>query len=64
MKKIDFLGNELQVGDDVVFVEPGYRHFLLGKIVKFTEKTVFIEYEKNNYKYSIKQTANQLVKVK
>lgn len=66
--KRDFFGTELAVGDTVAFVAPGYRHLAKGKIVKFTEKMVFITY-KNTWNFGdqdpgsdIKQTPEQLIK--
>ncbi len=69
MKK-DFFGTELDIGDTVAFVAPGYRHLAKGTITKFTEKMVFISYQntwnfsKPGYPSEIKQTADQLVKWK
>jgi hypothetical protein len=40
---VDFLGNEIKVGDTVVYVEKGYRNFEVGKIVRITDKTVLID---------------------
>jgi hypothetical protein len=40
---VDFLSNEIKVGDTVVFVELGYRNFEIGKIVRITDKTVLID---------------------
>jgi hypothetical protein len=39
---VDLLGNEIKVGDTVVYVEKGYRNFEVGKIVRTTDKTVLI----------------------
>lgn len=67
MKK-DFFGSELNVGDTVAFIAPGYRMLTKGTITRFTEKTVIIEYI-NNWNYGnsgiaceIKQTPGQLIK--
>lgn len=38
----DFLGKPLEIGDEVVFIEPGYRSLKKGKIVKITKCFVFI----------------------
>ncbi len=38
----DFLGNELSVGDTVVFVQLGYRNLLKGKIKSLTARTAAI----------------------
>lgn len=41
--KIDFLGNELQVGDDVVTILSRYRELNRGKIVSMADKMITIE---------------------
>ena len=40
----DFFGNELVVGDEVAFCEPGYRTLITGKIQHFTPQKVRVEY--------------------
>lgn len=63
----DFLGNEIQIGDPIVFMELGYRNLVKGKIIKITEKgTVFIEYYRNqiNKIDTCKQDASQVIKIK
>ena len=59
----DYVGNELAVGDEVILVMPRYREFVKGKIIKMTEKTVFLKYVDGNYEYEVKQTPRQLIKV-
>lgn len=58
----DFLGNELNIGDEVVFITPGYRDYTKGKILYFTSQFVRIESDKI-HKKGIKQTPNQLIKI-
>ncbi|AGS81119.1 hypothetical protein [Caulobacter phage Cr30] len=41
----DFLGNILELGDEVIFMRPGYRDFVFGKIIKFTPQKVKVEYQ-------------------
>lgn len=41
----DFLGRELQLGDFVIFKNPGYSDLTLGKVVKITPKMVRLEYK-------------------
>ena len=41
---IDFLGKEVQVGDEVIIVEPHYHNLIRGLIVKFTPKGVKVNY--------------------
>lgn len=63
MKK-DFLGNELQVGDDVILIEQGYRNFIKGKIVRETPFYFFIKYlDYDKYREEIKQKGYQLIKI-
>jgi hypothetical protein len=48
----DFLGNELAIGDIVIFPQPRYRHLKRGKIVSFHKSKIKIEYkmwEENDY---------------
>lgn len=60
----DFLGQELNIGDEVVFIQLGYRNLLRGKIKKITEKTVLIEHKKTNtYSTETKQFPSQVVKI-
>ena len=40
----DFLGKEVQVGDEVVIIEPHYHDLIRGSIVKFTPKGVKVKY--------------------
>lgn len=61
----DFLKQELAVGDKVVFIQPGYREYMVGTIKRFTAKFVVIEYwpYSGSYVRELKQTPCQLVKV-
>jgi hypothetical protein len=60
----DFLGQELKVGDTVVFVQLGYRNLLKGKIERLTLKTAFLSHPMTNTcSTETKQFHNQLVKV-
>jgi hypothetical protein len=47
MKK-DFLGNELNIGDKVVFMQIGYRGLMEGVITKLSEKKATISHDKTN----------------
>ena len=61
----DYLGNELKVGDPVIFITPGYRDYSKGVIKRFTEYYVFIEKEKHgHFDKEIKQTSNRLILIK
>jgi uncharacterized phage-like protein YoqJ len=39
----DFLGNELAVGNKVIYMQQGYREFRIGTIEKFTKHYVILE---------------------
>lgn len=63
--KTDFLGNELQLDDEVVFIQLGYRNLLNGKIIKMTDKTCLIEHEPTNIgNTTSKQFYTQVLKIK
>ena len=46
----DFLGKQLDVGDEVVLTAPQYRHLVKAKVVAFTPKKVRVEYN-NTWTY-------------
>lgn len=62
----DFNGNRILIGDEVVFMAPGYRQFVKGTIKKITAEKVEIEYI-NNWNYSegktmtVKQSHSQVI---
>lgn len=60
--KTDFLGNELKLNDEVVFIQLGYRNLLKGKIIKMSDQMCQIEHEKTNDGRTItKQSYKQIV---
>lgn len=59
----DFLGRDLAVGDEVVFIQLGYRNLLRGRIIKITAKTVLIEHAPAAYSTQTKQFHDQVVKI-
>lgn len=61
----DFMGQELAIGDTVVFIVPNYRELVKGTVVRFTDCFAVITYIRPRYTTpsSIKQTGEQLVKV-
>lgn len=66
--KVDFLGNEINVGDRVIFEAPKYRDFVIGKVISKAEKTCQIEFLNtlNNSKGFIdvfRQFYGQLIKL-
>ena len=56
----DFIGNELAVGDEIVFMTISYRDLRKGKIIKITPKMVIIDY---GCRKTIKQNHDQVVKI-
>jgi len=63
MKK-DFLGNELSVGDKVVFMKLKYRDFEVEYIVSMADKSCKIEHEKDNLsRTECRQFYSQIIKV-
>ena len=66
---LDFMGKELSVGDTVIMIAPGYRHFCKGTIISFTARLCRVEYYNDwNYPSSplqieMLQDGHQLVKV-
>lgn len=45
MPAVDFIDQDLAIGDWVVAMLPGYRTFMLAQVVAFTPKMVRIEYK-------------------
>lgn len=65
----DFLGRDLEIGDSVVIIAPGYRDLVLARIMKFTAKQVKVSYM-NTWNFGkpgryaeLLQYPSQLVKV-
>lgn len=60
----DYLGNEIKVGDKVVFYQLKNREFYKGIISKITEKTVIIEHDPIVFgRTSTKQFHYQIIKI-
>lgn len=62
----DFLGNDLEVGDDVVSIELGYKNLYKTKIVKITSKTIFVEAPRKYQSYlrePVKRFSSQIIKI-
>lgn len=60
----DYLERELNIGDDVLLIEPGYRNYKVGTIKRFTKMYCIVEY-KTDYGSinTIKQKGRQLIKI-
>lgn len=65
--KRDFLGNVINMNDEVVFMQTGYRNFMRGIVVKMTDKTLQIEHQhpgiSSAHMTTTKQFYDQVVKV-
>jgi len=62
--KTDFLGNELNIGDEVVFMQLNYRSLMKGTIVSMAEKQAIIDHQMTNTcRHKTKQFYSQLIKV-
>lgn len=57
----DYLGNELQVGDEVIFPYPNYRGLVTGKILKITPQKVKMEYVHQNYSRTYTIEGNSVI---
>ena len=63
MEKKDYNGNELNIGDVVIFIRPNYREFVTGVAVAFTPKCVRVKYRNQRGDYvEILQFDYQLIK--
>ena len=40
---LDLVGQELNIGDRVIFTEYGNEHMKIGKIIKLTDKMVYVK---------------------
>lgn len=58
----DFLGNELSVGDKVIFCLLHYRKLKVGVIEKITAQMVFISWGPGEYQ-KVRQFHSQVIKV-
>lgn len=65
----DFLGRELEIGDSVIVIQPGYRDFVLARVIQFTPKQVRVSfmntwnYGASGYYTELLQPPSQLTKV-
>lgn len=44
MKKYDIFGEEVNVGDNIVIIEPHYRNFINAKVIKLTPMAFRVKY--------------------
>jgi peroxiredoxin len=61
----DFLGNDINIGDTVVFIQLGYRNLLKGVVSHITPKTLIVSHDPTNVcSTQTKQFHNQVVVIK
>ena len=62
--KRDYLGKELNIGDEVVFMQIGYRGLMKGIITFMSNQKAAIEHEPTNtYRTKSIQFYNQIIKI-
>lgn len=63
----DFLNNQININDEVIFTRLGYRELQIGTVTKITDYFVFIDYadskfgKDSNYITNIKQYHKQVI---
>jgi len=62
-KAKDFLGNELEIGDLVVFMEVNYRNLKTGKIVSISPKMLLVDDGSSSLYSTSKQRHDQVIKI-
>ena len=62
--KTDYLGNELKVGDTVVFMRIKYRGLMKGEIISLSDQKAKIKHELlNSIRTESVQFHNQMIKI-
>ena len=62
--KTDYLGNELNIGDTVVFMQIGYRGLMKGEIISMSDKKAKIKHPPTNTcRTESIQFYNQMIKI-
>jgi hypothetical protein len=61
---MDFLGNEIKIGDNVVFMQVGYRNLMNGVVKSVSKQKILITHEKTNYGNESIQFQNQVIVIK
>lgn len=60
----DYLENELEIGDNVIFIVPKYQEFSKGVITRMTNKMIFITHEMNPRGETVsKQFPSEVIKI-
>lgn len=58
----DFIGQDFKLNDKVIIIQPRYKNFIEGKIIKITKKMVVVEYEYQERTHQVKQFFHQIIK--
>lgn len=58
----DFCNQEFKINDKVIIIQPHYRNFVEGKIIKITKKMVVVEYHYQGRNHQVKQFFHQIIK--
>jgi hypothetical protein len=62
--KTDYIGQQLNMGDTVVFMQIGYRGLMKGIITKMADKKATLAHEKTNtYRTESIQFYDQMIKI-
>lgn len=61
--RLDFLGNEIIVGDEIVLMNPYYRGLVRGKILKITPKQIKIDITSKSYNQKTTRHSSQVIKI-
>jgi hypothetical protein len=59
----DFLGNILEVGDEVICIELHYKNLKEATVVRVTLQTVTVEYNKHGRREEVKRYSEQVVRI-
>lgn len=60
----DFLGNELNIGDQVAFMQLSYRSMMRARVTKISDCYVMLQHEKTNLcNTESRQRHNQVIKI-
>lgn len=59
--KYDFLGQEVNVGDSVIFIEVNYGNFMKGKVKTLSPQLAIIDTSSNGSRQETRQRYNQII---
>jgi hypothetical protein len=65
MNNLDFLGNKICDGDEIIFIERDYRNFMKGVVIKLSTKKATIEYvsRHSGKKYTTTRFYKDIIKI-